>query len=162
MKVDIVNKSAHPNPSYATIGSAGLDLRAFLKDSIILRPFERKVIPTGIYISLPIGYEAQVRPRSGLAVKHGLTVINSPGTIDSDYRGEIAVILANLSNSDFEVKNGDRIATEGGIVGKIISTDGDKIIIATGKKSSLTILKTSISLDKTLLINKKFDPEAKR
>ena len=110
MEVDIVNKSAHPNPSYATIGSAGLDLRAFLKDSIILRPFERKVIPTGIYISLPIGYEAQVRPRSGLAVKHGLTVINSPGTIDSDYRGEIAVILANLSNSDFEVKNGDRIA----------------------------------------------------
>ena len=110
MKVDIVNKSAHPNPSYATIGSAGLDLRAFLKDSIILRPFERKVIPTGIYISLPIGYEAQVRPRSGLAVKHGLTVINSPGTIYSDYRGEIAVILANLSNSDFEVKNGDRIA----------------------------------------------------
>ena len=110
MKVDIVNMSAHPNPSYATIGSAGLDLRAFLKDSIILRPFERKIIPTGIYISLPIGYEAQVRPRSGLAVKHGLTVMNSPGTIDSDYRGEIAVILANFSNSDFEVKNGDRIA----------------------------------------------------
>ena len=110
MKVDIVNKSTHPNPSYATIGSAGLDLRAFLKDSIILRPFERKIIPTGIYISLPIGYEAQIRPRSGLAVKHGLTVMNSPGTIDSDYRGEIAVILANFSNSDFEVKNGDRIA----------------------------------------------------
>ena len=109
MKVDIVNKSTHPNPSYATIGSAGLDLRAFLNDSIILRPFERMIIPTGIYISLPIGYEAQVRPRSGLAVKHGLTVMNSPGTIDSDYRGEVAVILANFSNSDFEVKNGDRI-----------------------------------------------------
>ena len=112
MKVDIVNKSAHPNPSYATIGSAGLDLRAFLKDSIILRPFERKVIPTGIYISLPIGYEAQVRPRSGLAVKHGLTVINSPGTIDSDYRGVIAVILANLCNSDFDLKNGGSVCSK--------------------------------------------------
>ena len=110
MKVDIVNKSTYPNPSYATIGSAGLDLRAFLKDSIILSPFERKIIPTGIYISLPIGYEAQVRPRSGLAIKHGLTVMNSPGKIDSEYRGEIAVILANFSNSDFEVKDGDRIA----------------------------------------------------
>ncbi|MEA3452633.1 MAG: dUTP diphosphatase [Bacteroidota bacterium] len=110
MLVKIVNKSTNSLPEYATEQSAGLDLRAFLSEAIELKPMERKLITTGIYIELPIGYEAQVRPRSGLAVKHGITVLNSPGTIDSDYRGEIKVILVNLSTKSFTIKHSERIA----------------------------------------------------
>ncbi|MDP2721221.1 MAG: dUTP diphosphatase [Bacteroidales bacterium] len=110
MKVKIVNKSPHPLPEYQTLASAGMDLRAFLTEPIHLRPLERTLIPTGLYIELPLGYEAQVRPRSGLAAKHGITVLNTPGTIDADYRGEIKVILVNLSNEPFEIVNGERIA----------------------------------------------------
>ena len=97
-------------PAYQTAGSAGVDLRACLKETVILKPLERKLIPTGLYIELPLGYEAQVRPRSGLSLKHGITVLNSPGTIDADYRGEISVLLINLSGEDFEIANGERIA----------------------------------------------------
>lgn len=110
MKVKIVNKSNNPLPSYSTELSAGVDLRAYLDEPIILKPLERALIPTGLYIELPQGYEAQVRPRSGLAIKYGITVLNSPGTIDADYRGEIKVILINLSNEPFTINNGDRIA----------------------------------------------------
>lgn len=110
MKVKIINKSNHPLPEYKTALSAGMDLTANLEGSITLKSLERKLIPTGLFIELPAGYEAQVRPRSGLAFKHGLTVLNSPGTIDADYRGEIGVILANLSNENFEIKDGERIA----------------------------------------------------
>lgn len=107
--VDIINKSTNPLPSYETTGSAGMDLRAFLDNSVEIKPLERVMIPTGIYIALPEGYECQIRPRSGLAAKHGITVLNSPGTIDSDYRGEIKVILINLSNTPFTINNGERI-----------------------------------------------------
>jgi len=110
MKINIINKSSHDLPSYETVASAGMDLRAHIEEDIILRPLERSIIPTGLFMALPTGYEAQVRPRSGLAAKHGLTVLNSPGTIDADYRGEIGVILVNLSNVDFTIKNGERIA----------------------------------------------------
>ncbi|MRR21784.1 dUTP diphosphatase [bacterium] len=110
MKIRIVSKSNHPLPAYETEHSAGMDLRAFTGGPVILKPMERKLIPTGLYIEIPIGYEAQVRPRSGLALKHGITVLNSPGTIDADYRGEIGVILINLSDSEFTVNDGDRIA----------------------------------------------------
>lgn len=110
MNVKIVNKSKHNLPEYATNASAGLDLRANINESIILNPLERKVINTGLFIELPIGYEAQVRPRSGLALKKGITVLNSPGTIDADYRGEIGVVLINLSSEKFLIKNGERIA----------------------------------------------------
>ena len=110
MKINIINKSSHDLPSYETIASAGMDLRAHIEEDIILKPFERCIIPTGLFIALPTGYEAQVRPRSGLAAKYGLTVLNTPGTIDADYRGEIGVILVNLSNVDFTIKNGERIA----------------------------------------------------
>lgn len=110
MEVKIVNRSQHPIPAYETPASAGVDLRADIDQSIVLKPLERAIVKTGLFIELPIGYEAQVRPRSGLAAKHGITVLNSPGTIDADYRGEIGVILVNLSNTDFEIKNGDRIA----------------------------------------------------
>jgi dUTP pyrophosphatase len=109
MKVKIVNKSGNPLPNYSTENSAGMDLRANLSSAIILKPLQRLLIPTGIFIELPLGFEAQIRPRSGLALKSGITVLNTPGTIDSDYRGEIGVILINLSNEDFEIKNGDRI-----------------------------------------------------
>lgn len=109
MKVKIINKSSHPLPEYATEYSAGLDLRADIQDDIILAPLQRILVPTGLYLELPKGYEAQIRPRSGLALKHGLTVLNSPGTIDADYRGEIRVILVNLSNESFTIKNGERI-----------------------------------------------------
>lgn len=109
MKVEIVNKSQNPIPTYATTQSAGMDIRANLTESIILNPSERKLIPTGLYISLPEGYEAQLRPRSGLALKHGITLLNTPGTIDADYRGEIGVILINLSTEPFTINNGDRI-----------------------------------------------------
>lgn len=110
MKINIINKSNNKLPQYESEYSAGLDLRAFLDKSIILKPLERKIIPTGLFISIPKGYEAQVRPRSGLAIKHGISVLNSPGTIDADYRGEIGVILINLSNNNFTINNGDRIA----------------------------------------------------
>ena len=110
MKIDIINKSPHALPSYQTNGSAGMDLRAHLEKDIVLKPLERCIIPTGLFMALPLGYEAQVRPRSGLAAKYGLTVLNSPGTIDADYRGEVGVILVNISNTDFTVKNGERIA----------------------------------------------------
>ncbi len=109
MIVKIINKSTHPLPEYATPYSAGVDLRANITEPITLKPLERTLVPTGLFIELPQGYEAQIRPRSGLAFKHGLTVLNSPGTIDADYRGEICVILVNLSNNDFIINNGERI-----------------------------------------------------
>lgn len=110
VKVEIINKGKHELPNYATNLSAGMDLRANLSESILLKPFERKLISTGLFIALPEGFEAQVRPRSGLAFKKGITVLNSPGTIDADYRGEIGVILINLSTDDFMVEDGERIA----------------------------------------------------
>lgn len=110
MKVRIVNTSQHEVPAYATVASAGMDLRANLNEPIVLKPLERLLIPTGLFIELPVGYEAQIRPRSGLALKKGITVLNSPGTIDADYRGEIKVLLVNLSNEIFTVENGERIA----------------------------------------------------
>ena len=110
MKVEIVNKSGQPLPAYATELSAGMDLRADLESPVTLGPLERALVPTGLYIALPAGYEAQVRPRSGLAAKHGVTVLNTPGTIDADYRGEIKVILVNLSGTSFEIVPGERIA----------------------------------------------------
>ncbi|HOV83619.1 MAG TPA: dUTP diphosphatase [Paludibacteraceae bacterium] len=109
MKVKIVNRSRHSLPAYKTILSAGMDLQANLDEPVTLKPFERKLIPTGLYVELPAGYEAQIRPRSGLSIQKGITVLNSPGTIDADYRGEICVILINLSTEDFVVNNGDRI-----------------------------------------------------
>ncbi len=109
MKVKIINKSKHPNPTYSTSFSAGMDVRANLDQPVVLKPLERALIPTGLYIELPVGYEAQIRPRSGLALKKGITVLNTPGTIDADYRGEIGIILINLSNEDFVVNDGDRI-----------------------------------------------------
>lgn len=110
MKVKVVNKSAHELPNYSTIYSAGMDLRANISAKIVLKPLERGLVKTGVFIELPQGYEAQVRPRSGLALKSGVTVLNSPGTIDSDYRGEIGVILVNLSSEDFQINDGERIA----------------------------------------------------
>ena len=110
MTVKIVNHSPYPCPSYATEQSAGMDLRARLEEPVVLKPLQRTLVPTGLYIALPEGYEAQVRPRSGLALKHGITVLNSPGTVDADYRGELRVILVNLSDEDFEIQPGERIA----------------------------------------------------
>ena len=110
MEIRIINKSNNALPAYETAGSAGMDIRAFVESEVILKPLERKLIPTGLFIELPLGYEAQLRPRSGLAFKHGISLPNSPATIDSDYRGEIKVALINLSNEDFSIKNGDRIA----------------------------------------------------
>lgn len=110
MKIKIINSSSNPLPSYETIASAGMDLRADIKESVILKPMERKLIPTGLSIELTPGYEAQIRPRSGLALKNGITLLNTPGTIDADYRGSIGVILINLSTEDFTISPGDRIA----------------------------------------------------
>ena len=110
MNVQIINRSHHPLPTYATLLSAGMDLRANLTEPIVLKPLARCLVPTGLYIALPEGYEAQVRPRSGLAIKKGITVLNSPGTIDADYRGEVCVILVNLSTEDFVIEDGERIA----------------------------------------------------
>ncbi|WP_248724636.1 dUTP diphosphatase [Seonamhaeicola sp. ML3] len=110
MKIKIINKSSHDLPHYETIASAGMDLRANIEDAITLKPLDRTIVKTGLFIELPIGYEAQVRPRSGLAAKKGITVLNAPGTVDADYRGEIGVILVNLSNDDFTIENGERIA----------------------------------------------------
>lgn len=110
MKIQVINKSNHPLPSYATLLSAGMDLRANLEEPIVLAPLARCLVPTGLYIALPQGYEAQVRPRSGLAIKKGISVLNSPGTIDADYRGEIGIVLVNLSNQEFVIEDGERIA----------------------------------------------------
>lgn len=110
LSVKIINRSSHPLPHYATAGSAGMDLRANLSEPITLQPLERTLIPTGLFIQLPQGYEGQVRPRSGMAIKHGITVINSPGTIDSDYRGEICIPIINLSQEAFTIEDGERIA----------------------------------------------------
>ena len=110
MKVEIINRSKHAVPAYATDLSAGMDLRANLDEPIVLKPLERTLVPTGLFMALPAGYEAQVRPRSGLAIKKGITVLNSPGTIDADYRGEVCVILVNLSSEPFTIADGERIA----------------------------------------------------
>lgn len=110
MQINIINKSEHPLPTYETAHAAGMDLRANLPETVILAPMQRTLIPTGLFMELPVGFEAQIRPRSGLAFKHGITVLNSPGTIDADYRGEIKVLLINLSNEPFEIKHGERIA----------------------------------------------------
>lgn len=110
MKVNIINQSRHPLPSYQTNSSAGMDLRANLEAPVALMPLQRALIPTGLYLELPLGFEAQIRPRSGLAYKHGISIVNSPGTIDADYRGEIKVLLVNLSDQEFMVADGERIA----------------------------------------------------
>ncbi|WP_369047918.1 dUTP diphosphatase [Tenacibaculum sp. UWU-22] len=110
MKVQIINNSRHQIPTYETEGSAGMDLRANINEPIVLKPLERTIVKTGLFIALPVGFEAQVRPRSGLAAKSGITVLNAPGTVDADYRGEIGVILINLSNKDFTINDGERIA----------------------------------------------------
>ena len=110
MQINIINASSHPLPSYETLASAGMDLRASIQEPISLKPLERALVKTGLFIELPLGYEAQVRPRSGLALKKGITVLNSPGTVDADYRGEIGVILVNLSSETFVIENGERIA----------------------------------------------------
>nr|WP_293303624.1 dUTP diphosphatase [Allomuricauda sp.] len=110
MKIKVINKSSHKLPHYETLASAGMDLRANLENPITLKPLERAIVPTGIFMELPVGYEAQVRPRSGLAAKKGISVLNAPGTIDADYRGEVGVILVNLSSEAFVVENGERIA----------------------------------------------------
>lgn len=110
MNIKIINKSNHALPNYETIASAGMDLRANINESITLKPLERTIVKTGLFIELPIGYEAQVRPRSGLAAKNGISVLNAPGTVDADYRGEIGVILVNLSNENFTIENGERVA----------------------------------------------------
>jgi len=110
MKIRIVNHSKHPLPAYETVASAGMDLRANLDHEVLLKPLDRSLVPTGLFVEIPIGYEAQIRPRSGLAAKKGITLLNTPGTIDADYRGEIKVILVNLSKEDFVVRDGERIA----------------------------------------------------
>ena len=110
MKIKIVNKSHHPLPAYATELSAGMDLRANIDEPMVLKPMERRLVPTGLHIALPVGYEAQVRPRSGLALKKGITVLNAPGTVDADYRGDVGVILINLSDEPFTIEDGERIA----------------------------------------------------
>ena len=110
MKVKVINSSGHPLPSYETSASAGMDLRANLTEDVVLKPLERKLIPTGLFIELPVGFEAQIRPRSGLAIKHGITLLNTPGTIDADYRGEIKLIMVNLSDQEFVIKDGERVA----------------------------------------------------
>lgn len=109
VKIKILNKSRHPNPQYSTEYSSGMDIRAQLDSKIIIKPLERVLVKTGLFIELPVGYEAQIRPRSGLAIKKGITVLNTPGTIDSDYRGEIGIILINLSNNEVEIEDGERI-----------------------------------------------------
>ena len=125
VKVKIINKSSNALPEYATPLSAGMDLRANISESIILQPLERRLIPTGIFLQLPEGYECQIRPRSGLALKHGITVLNSPGTIDADYRGEVCVILANMSSQPFTIENGERICQM--VVARHASVDWDEV-----------------------------------
>lgn len=125
VKVKIINKSSNALPEYATPLSAGMDLRANISESIILQPLERRLIPTGIFLQLPEGYECQIRPRSGLALKHGITVLNSPGTIDADYRGEVCVILANMSSRPFTIEKGERICQM--VVARHASVDWDEV-----------------------------------
>ncbi len=125
MKVGLINKSKHPNPSYKTPGSSGMDIRANIKQNIFIKPRETVVVPTGIFVEIPENFEIQVRPRSGLAFKSGITVLNTPGTIDSDYRGEIQVILINHSSSLFEIKDGDRIAQL--VVSRVEKIDWHKV-----------------------------------
>jgi len=125
MKVRIVNNSKHDLPKYETEASAGMDLRANLDEAVTLKPLKRDLIPTGLFIELPVGYEAQVRPRSGLAIKHGITVLNTPGTIDADYRGEVKVVLVNLSDTEFEIRDGERIAQM--IISKHVQADWEKV-----------------------------------
>ncbi|WP_276359506.1 dUTP diphosphatase [Daejeonella sp. H1SJ63] len=110
MNIRIINKSSHALPAYETAASAGMDLRANIEEAVLLKPMERRLIPTGLFIELPVGYEAQIRPRSGLAYKHGISILNTPGTIDADYRGEIKILLINFSDTEFIVNNGERIA----------------------------------------------------
>jgi dUTP pyrophosphatase len=110
MEIKIINTSEHPLPQYETAHAAGMDLRASITEEMTLKPLQRLLVPTGLFIELPVGYEAQIRPRSGLAYKHGISIVNAPGTIDADYRGEIKVLLVNLSDTDFKIVNGDRIA----------------------------------------------------
>ncbi len=110
MTIQIINQSGNNLPAYETAHAAGMDLKANLPETVVLKPMQRALIPTGIFIELPVGFEAQIRPRSGLAFKHGISIVNSPGTVDADYRGEIKVLLINFSDSDFEINNGDRIA----------------------------------------------------
>jgi len=129
MTVKIINQSGHALPNYETLASAGMDLRAHISESIVLNPLERAIVKTGLFIELPIGYEAQVRPRSGLAAKKGITVLNSPGTIDADYRGEIGVILVNLSNEAFTVENGERIAQL--IIAKHERAEWEEVLVLT-------------------------------
>jgi len=126
MKVKIVNKSKHPLPHYATNQSAGMDLRANLDETILLKPLQRTLVKTGLFMELPIGYEAQVRPRSGLAYKKGISILNSPGTIDADYRGEIGVILINLSENDFVIEDGERVAQM--VIAKHNQADWNEVI----------------------------------
>lgn len=109
MKIKVINKSKHPLPEYSTEASAGMDLRASLEKEVALKPMERCLVPTGLFLEIPVGFEAQIRPRSGLAIKKGITVLNAPGTIDADYRGEVCIILVNLSNETFVIKDGERI-----------------------------------------------------
>ena len=109
MKIKVINKSKHPLPQYSTEASSGMDLRANLENDVLLKPLERVMVQTGLFLEIPVGYEAQIRPRSGLAVKNGITILNSPGTIDSDYRGEVCIILVNLSKENFVIKDGERI-----------------------------------------------------
>ncbi|MBS7353125.1 MAG: dUTP diphosphatase, partial [Muribaculaceae bacterium] len=125
VKVKIINKSSNALPEYATPLSAGMDLRANISESIILQPLERRLIPTGIFLQLPEGYECQIRPRSGLALKHGITVLNSPGTIDADYRGEVCVILANMSSQPFTIEKGERICQM--VVARHASVDWEEV-----------------------------------
>lgn len=125
VKLKIINKSSNALPEYATPLSAGMDLRANISESIILQPLERRLIPTGIFLQLPEGYECQIRPRSGLALKHGITVLNSPGTIDADYRGEVCVILANMSSQPFTIEKGERICQM--VVARHASVDWDEV-----------------------------------
>lgn len=125
VKVKIINKSSNALPEYATPLSAGMDLRANISESIIIQPLERRLIPTGIFLQLPEGYECQIRPRSGLALKHGITVLNSPGTIDADYRGEVCVILANMSSQPFTIEKGERICQM--VVARHASVDWDEV-----------------------------------
>ncbi|MBB6239204.1 dUTP pyrophosphatase [Pedobacter sp. AK013] len=110
MEIKIINTSKHPLPQYETLHAAGMDLRASLTEEVVLKPLQRLLVPTGLFIELPVGFEAQIRPRSGLAYKHGISIVNAPGTIDADYRGEIKVLLVNLSDTDFKIVDGDRIA----------------------------------------------------
>jgi dUTP pyrophosphatase len=135
MIVKIVNKSRHDLPEYQTIHSAGMDLRANLEETIMLKPFERVLVPTGLFIELPVGYEAQIRPRSGLAIKKGITVLNSPGTIDSDYRGEVGVILINLSNLEYTIEDGERICQMVIAKHEHISWDNVKVLFSSERGS---------------------------